>query len=156
MSESRAQSDAYSLPCTGNLRLLVTLPVLPVSTIGISHDRLTACCMTYLTIKELPLAKDSSHAKNLGIHYPFLEYASTYVLRHAEEAQRRGVMQENVLQCLQKYKGFERLRRFHNPFEKNPGLGCGKGITPLHALSIHGCYKLVKIILSESLININT
>jgi hypothetical protein len=67
-----------------------------------------ACCMSYIIIKELePLAKNISCAeelyfdkkelvfikkeqgfkKELNFNYPFLEYALSYVLNHAEKAQ---------------------------------------------------------------------
>jgi len=40
------------------------------------------------------ISKGGVTANVLSFDYPFLEYASTYILDHAEDAQRRGVMQK--------------------------------------------------------------
>jgi hypothetical protein len=69
-----------------NERLQRLDPELAADVIGISHDCLKACCLSYLTMRGLPLAWDRSHAKELGFYYPFLQYASTYVTEHAENA----------------------------------------------------------------------
>ena len=139
-----------------NRRLETLDPRLELNVIGQSHDYLRACCMSYLMMSELPLAKEDSQAKELSFNYPFLEYASTYVLDHAEEAQGRGIMQKEFVHCLQQQnEKFERLRHFHNAFEKIPDLGCGKGVTPLYTFSFHGYHELVKVILSEEQIDIN-
>ena len=105
-------------------------------------------------IKELPLAKDRPHAKELGFGYPFLEYASTYVLDHAEETQE--IAQEDFVQYLQQPHGeFERLRRFYNAFERYPSLGCVRGIRLLYMLSLHGHHKLVKVVLLNKEVDVN-
>ena len=139
-----------------NRRLQTLDPELESNAIGTSHDRLKACCLSYLLIKELPLAKDSSHAKELGFSYPFLEYASTYFLYHAEEAQARGIVQNDFVHWLQQPQGeFERLRSFHNAFENDPTLGCGRGARLLDMLSFHGHYELVGIALPEKGADVN-
>ena len=133
-----------------NRRLQTLHPDFQLDDIGTSHDRLKACCLSYLMIKELPLAKDSSHAKELSFSYPFLEYASTYFLYHAEEAQARGVIQNDFVQWLQQPQGeFERLRSFHDAFENSPTLRCGRGVRLLDMLSFHGYHELVGIALPE-------
>lgn len=129
-----------------NGRLQTLDPTLRLNPIGASHDCLKACCISYLMMSELQVASEGLKADEISSIYPFLEYASTYALSHAEEAQRRGVMQTNFLHYLQNYEGFERLRQFHNSFERIPGLGCGKGVTPLYMLSFHGCHELVKVV----------
>jgi len=54
--------------------------------------------------------------------------------------------------CLQQqHENFERLRHFHNAFERIPGLGCDKCVTLLYTLSFHGCHKLVKVVLKEQI-----
>ncbi|KAH8694325.1 ankyrin repeat-containing domain protein [Phaeosphaeriaceae sp. PMI808] len=123
--------------------------------IGTSHDSLRACCMSYLRMGELLVTSELPQADEISSMYPFLEYASTYVLNHAEEAQGRGVMQKELLHWLQRYEDFERLRSFHNAFERVPGLGCSKGVTPVHTLSLHGYHELVNSILSESGVDVN-
>jgi hypothetical protein len=70
-----------------NRRLETLDPTLELDAIGISNDCLRACCMSYLMINELPLAKERSQVNELSFNYPFLEYASTCVLDHAEVAQ---------------------------------------------------------------------
>ena len=137
-----------------NKRLQTLDPALELNAIGTSHDRLRACCLSYLMIKELPLAKDRPHAKELGFGYPFLEYASTYVLDHAEETQE--IAQEDFVQYLQQPHGeFERLRRFYNAFERYPSLGCVRGIRLLYMLSLHGHHKLVKVVLLNKEVDVN-
>ncbi|KAF8856734.1 hypothetical protein BDZ45DRAFT_691579 [Acephala macrosclerotiorum] len=137
-----------------NRRLQTLDPELESDAIGTSHDRLRACCLSYLMIKELPLAKDKSHAKELSCSYPFLEYASTYVLDHAKETQ--AIAQEDSMQWLQQLDvEFERLRCFHNAFEDSPSLGCDRGIRLLYMLSFHGHQKLVKVVLLKKEIDIN-
>jgi len=130
-------------------------PTLESNPIGTSHNCLKDCCMSYLMIGRLQLPKDRSAARDLTSSYPFLQYASTYVLDHAEEAQRRGVLQTKFLHRLQKYEDFERLRHFHSAFEIIPSWGWSKGVTPLYALEFQGCHQLMKIILSESRIDVN-
>ena len=91
-----------------------------------SHDRLKTCCQTYLNSNisryipsgdALPLAK-SETAKQLrqsvSIGFPFLYYATTYVLDHANVA-ARAVPQDNFL------KGFpwQTWIRLNNLFEKH-------------------------------------
>ena len=79
-----------------NKRLQTLDPTLELNVIGISHDRLSACCMSYLMMKELvPLMKDGSHMKEeLAFNHPFLEYASTHVFYHAERAQAESIEQQ--------------------------------------------------------------
>lgn len=61
-----------------NKRLQTLDPTLEPHAIGASHNRLAACCMSYIVMKELePSAKDMSNARRrLAFDYPFLEYFS--------------------------------------------------------------------------------
>ena len=137
-----------------NKRLQTLDPALKLNAISTSHNRLRACCLSYLMIKELPLAKDRSQAKELSFGYPFLEYASTYVLNHAEETQE--IAQEDFVQCLQQPHGeFKRLRHFHNVFEGYPSFGCVRGVKLLYMLSLHGHHKLVKVALLKKGADVN-
>jgi hypothetical protein len=137
-----------------NQRLQTLDLALKSNPIGVSHDRLRACCVSYLMIKELPLPKDRPHAEKLCFGYPFLDYASTYVLDHAEETQ--AIVQEGSLQCLQQpHLEFERLRRFHNAFEKFPSMGCDRGVRLLYMLSLRGYHKLVKVVLLKKEVDVN-
>jgi hypothetical protein len=112
--------------------------------------------MSYLMMSELPLAKERPQGNELAFDYWFLEYASTYVLDHAEVAQGRSIKQKNFVYCLQQqHENFERLRHFHNAFERNPGLGCDKGATPLYTVLFYGCHELVKVVLFEEQGDVN-
>ena len=104
-----------------NKRLQTLDPALEQHAIGASHDRLVACCMSYIMMKELePLVKDMPHTKKeLAFNYPFLEYASTYVLYHAENAQAGCITQQALVQRLQQpHREFERLRSFHDDLHR--------------------------------------
>ena len=139
-----------------NKRLETLDSGLESNAIGVSHDRLRACCMSYLMIEELPSAKDKLHVKELRLSYPFLEYASTYVLDHAEKAQAKSILQMDFMQCLQQPHGeFERLRRFHNAFEEDLFSRCGRGASLLYMLSLHGHDELVKVVLRDKGVDVN-
>jgi ankyrin repeat protein len=139
-----------------NKRLETLDSGLESNAIGASHDRLRACCMSYLMIKELPLPEGRPHVDELGSIYPFLEYASTHVLEHAEEAQARCIVQKDFVQSLQQPHGeFEQLRRFHNAFEEYPRLGCSRGVRLLYMLSFHGHRELVNIVPLEKEVDVN-
>ena len=100
--------------------------------------------------------KKKSRVNELSFDYPFLEYASTYVLGHAEVAQGRSIKQKNFIHCPQQQdENFERLRHFHNAFERIPGLGCDKGATPLYTVSFYGCPEVVKVALFEEQADVN-
>jgi hypothetical protein len=132
-----------------NKRLQTLDPALEPHTIGASHDRLVACCMSYMMMKELePLVKDMSCTKEeLAFDYPFLEYAWTYVLYHAEKAQAGYITPQALVQWLQQpHREFERLRSFHDAFQYNK---YGMGATLLYTVSFHGYYDLVQIVLKN-------
>ncbi len=56
--------------------------------------------MSYLIINELLLVKERLQVNEISFNYPFLEYASTYVLDHAEVAQGRSIKQKDFVHCL--------------------------------------------------------
>lgn len=108
-----------------NQRLQTLDLALNSNPIGISHNHLKACCMSYLKMKGLQLPKARLEEERLVLRYPFLEYASTFVLAHAEEAQARDIEQKSFVEQLQEQDEiFERVRLFHNFFEEYPGLRC--------------------------------
>jgi ankyrin repeat protein len=140
-----------------NKRLQMLDPKLELHAIGASHNRLVACCMSYIMMKELePLVKGMFYTKRkLAFDYPFLEYASTYVLYHAEKAQASCITQQALVQQLQQpHKEFERLRSFHDVFEEKSRLRYDKGLL-LYVVSLHSYYELVKIALLEVGANLN-
>ncbi|KAK4905583.1 hypothetical protein LTR49_025152 [Elasticomyces elasticus] len=76
-----------------------------------SHDRLKHCCQSYLDINSsscrpfdatLPMASSNAakdHRRTLAFKFPFLDYASQYVLYHADEA-ARTISQHDFLRNL--------------------------------------------------------
>jgi hypothetical protein len=71
-----------------NKRLQTLDPTLEQQVIGASHNQLMACCMSYIMNKGPKLlATDMLRSQDLAFSYPFLEYASTNILYHAENAQ---------------------------------------------------------------------
>jgi ankyrin repeat protein len=141
-----------------NKRLQTLDPTLEPHAISASHNRLVACCMSYIMMKELePLVKDISYTKKqLAFNYPFLEYASTYILYHAEKAQAGGVTQQALVQRLQQpHREFEQLRSFHDVFAEYSLLRYGRGVDLLYAVSFHGYYELAQIVLLEKGADVN-
>lgn len=141
-----------------NKRLQKLDPTLEPNAVGASHNQLVACCMSYIMMKELePLVKHMSYTRNeLAFNYPFLEYASAYVLYHAEKAQAGRITQQALVQRLQQPHGeFERLRSFHDILEGKFWLIYGTGADLLYAVSLQGCYELIQIVLLEKGVNVN-
>ncbi|KAL6886900.1 ankyrin repeat-containing domain protein [Trichoderma evansii] len=133
-----------------NQRLQRLSPALKVNPLGSSHERLRSCCMAYIMMEMFQSAKDRKRVKALEFSYPFLEYASTYVLEHAEEADRKNIGQANFLQrLLEEHDTFEKMRLFHNSFEKYTGTGCVRGVSLLHMLAFHGYNSLTKALLDK-------
>jgi hypothetical protein len=134
-----------------NKRLQILDPSLKLNAISVSHDRLMACCMSYVMMKELePLVKFWTNVKELAFNYPFLEYASTYILYHAEEALKGCAVQRALMQRVNQLDWkFEQLRSFHDSFESNVQLRYGKDVDLLYAVSLHGYYELAKAVLSN-------
>ena len=111
--------------------------------------------MSYMS--QLPSAKERSQVYELSVDHSFLEYASTYVFDHAEEAQRKGIKQNKFLQSLkQQYENFQRLQHIYNSFERNSYFRYYESATILYSLSFHGYRELVKALLSEGQVDINT
>jgi len=123
--------------------------------IGASHDRLASCCMSYIMRKELDsIVTSMLQREKLTGCYPFLEYASTQVLAHAEKAQAGCVSQEALLQRLQKLDGdFDRLKGFHDVFRRFYNHYNNAGL--LYALSLGGYYQLVRLVLLELKADVN-
>ncbi|KAL6786624.1 ankyrin repeat-containing domain protein [Trichoderma sp. SZMC 28012] len=136
-----------------NKRLRILDPNLESDIIGRSHERLRSCCMSYLTTQVRYPATDRAQIIALGDQYPFLEYASTYILSHAEMS--GSASQTQFLYHLNKHPlQLELMRLFHNAFETNSGMACVKGVRLLHIFAYHGLNRLIKILL-EKRINVD-
>lgn len=133
-----------------NKRLQKLDPELNVNVLGSSHECLRSCCMAYLMEDMFQSATDRKQVKALGSSYPFLEYASIYMLAHAEEAEKNQVGQAGIIQhLLEEPDIFERMRLFHNTFENHPGSGCVRGVSLLHMLAFHGYTRLTRALLDK-------
>ncbi|KAI1180558.1 hypothetical protein F4777DRAFT_252914 [Nemania sp. FL0916] len=77
---------------------------------GYSHEKLRSCCAEYMLSDPVRQAFCLETAQNeIGLQgvvltrqeivsrYPFLEYATKYILRHAEEAERHAISQSHFL-----------------------------------------------------------
>lgn len=135
-----------------NQRLKSLDPALEADPIGGSHERLKSCCFSYITEEVSESPKIREQVKVLESNYPFLRYASTYVLFHAEEAYRNGIAQTKFLQHLEEeHDTLERMRLFHNSFEVQAGSGCARGVTLLHMLAVHGYSRLAEALLDNDI-----
>ncbi|EHK48541.1 hypothetical protein TRIATDRAFT_181960, partial [Trichoderma atroviride IMI 206040] len=141
---------------TRNKRLQKLDPALKVNGLGSSHECLRSCCMAYLMEDTFQSATDRKQIKALGSSYPFLEYASVYLLAHAEEADKNQVGQAGFLQrLLEEPDTLEKLRLLHNSFEEFPGSGCARGVSLPHIVAFHGYTRLTTALLDKK-VNINT
>ena len=151
-----------------NQRLQTLDSTLEPHVIGASHDRLKDCCMSYIMMRDFePVVERVSRlneaqsfdfdVRELRDNYPFLVYASKYVLYHAEKAQEGCVWQENFVQQLQQqpHREFERLRIFRDWFTPDVVRKFGGSSALLYAISFYGYAKLVQISLLENGPNVN-
>jgi len=128
-------------------RLQRLSPALRSNPIGTSHDNLKDCCLSYLMTEGILIPKTASKAE-LHSSYPFLDYASNFILEHSEEAQARGIQQKDFVRFLQEDNGqLERLSQFHSIFAKQPADECTNGVTMLYICAFRGHKELVKVLL---------
>src|SRR5436190_5181062 len=109
---------------------------------GVSHDRLVVCCLSYINMEMLePLMEDVKPTKKLVWNYPFLEYASSHILDHAEQAHVGCIAQHKLFQRLRhEFKLFKRLKYFHDIFEQREEKKYGMKVKLLYVVSLH-CYQ---------------
>jgi ankyrin repeat protein len=148
-----------------NKRLQILQATLQQDPVGASHDRLVACCMAYIRMRDLDLYASEKQlpvgSKHLSRHlgslkafskqFPFTEYAATHVLAHAEIAQAGCISQQAYVQWLQ-HGGFQRLRIFHNAFARSYEVYAEELI---YAASSNDLYELAKIILHDNALVVN-
>ncbi|PQE17046.1 ankyrin repeat domain-containing protein [Rutstroemia sp. NJR-2017a BBW] len=132
-----------------NRRLQTLDLALKSNPIGTSYDRMRACCMSYLTMRELPLPKDRSEVQDLASSYPFLQYAAAYVLEHAEEAQAGNIEQKEFLQAGWDAKRVSLFHKLSQPFGKCWGFACGSGISLFYFSLCHKYGGLVYALLEK-------
>ena len=121
--------------------------------IGTSHERLMACCTSYLMmceLKPLPPGIPYYMIDKLAIDFPFLKYSSTSVFYHGEMALLGGVDREVLNHPLQRLcNGFERVRSFRSIFCDIPATVLVTKHHVLYALCLNGYFELVQLVLVE-------
>ena len=68
---------------------------------GVSHERLKVCCYNYMKFSKTrhsALAASMSCPKALDLNLPFLEYAMSHLLNHANLAEKHGFTQESFIE----------------------------------------------------------
>ncbi|KAL7894197.1 ankyrin repeat-containing domain protein [Trichoderma sp. SZMC 28014] len=138
-----------------NKRLQKLDPDLKLNVLGSSHERLRSYCMTYIMMIPFHLATDRNQKETLASSYPFLEYASLYLLKHAEEADKQQIGQAGFLQCLIEEPGpLEKIGLLHNVFEEYTDNGCERGVSLPYMLAFYGYTRLTRALLDMK-VNIN-
>jgi hypothetical protein len=122
--------------------------------IDISHDRLTACSMACITVKELQhYLEDWSKLKRAASLYPLLEYAVQNVLYHANRAKAGSPSQSGLLEWLRHGKNFAALTVMHDTISK--GGEKYEGGTQLYALAVDNCVTLLRTCLLDPFYDVN-
>jgi ankyrin repeat protein len=147
---------------TRNQRLVKLDPRLDPKAVGVSHARLASCCMVDMMQEELrSLAIDILSGANLdeGVpdvvkeSYPLFQYTLENLLAHAENAQAEEISQVSLLRRLGKREDYENLSLLHDDLRmSNKSF---KGGQLLYALSLQGCYYLVRALLVECGADVN-
>ncbi|KAF1956471.1 HET-domain-containing protein [Byssothecium circinans] len=120
---------------------------------GQSHERLKQCCLNYIKVdvfaalkipQSLPKASTPEAAdirKAVDSSFPFLEYATSNVLYHANAAQAGGVPQEHFL------KSFSHPQwvRLDNLFEKREVRRHSAGVSLLYLLGERNMPELIGV-----------
>jgi hypothetical protein len=81
-------------------------PKLSGRAIGTGNHRLAQACINYLSIQDLPPYENNESIhwgarrslEKLTESYPFLDYAITFAIKHAAEAERNGIPQDYIVQ----------------------------------------------------------
>jgi ankyrin repeat protein len=95
---------------------------------------------------------DQKQIRALAFRYPFLVYASFYILNHAEEADEHQIGQDAFLQrLLDEPETLEKIRLFHSFFEVNYGFRCARGANLLYMLAYNRHYRLTKALLNKNI-----
>lgn len=138
-----------------NKRLQRLDPGLEENVNGTSHDRLRACCMQYIMMEELwrVVVRGSERRTNLSINYPFLVYASSYLLDHAEAAQKQCVEQRALLQ--QSPEQLRRLKVFHDAFGNHADSSRCRDAGILYMFMSHDYHSLVRFALFTNGVDVN-
>jgi len=133
-----------------NRRLQSLERELELNPIGTSHDRLKSCCVSYMLMDAIPVPKDKEEGESFESRYPFLKYASTHFLDHAEAAEAGHVRQTEFLRRLrEQHDVWERVKLIHNSFEQVGGSGCVKRASLLYMAVAHGYGNLVRTLLED-------
>jgi hypothetical protein len=131
-----------------NKRLQMLDPSLKGNVTAASHDRLRECCFSYIETQSTKIAQaQNDSGPVMAEEFPFLLYASIFVLYHAEEAEKGSMLQQDFFRQLQDPFTFERLKTAHDIWPRFGDLKLGKETGPLYAVSLKGLPHLVKRLL---------
>ena len=137
-----------------NKRLQTLEAALQQHPVGASHDRLVACCMSYIGMRDLDsyanggLLAETFKYRSVN-QFPFLRYASMFVLFHAEMAQAGCISQQVYVQRLQ-HGDFQRLRIFLNALTFE-----AYSEELINAVSHDGHFELAKMVLQHTAASVN-
>jgi ankyrin repeat protein len=133
--------------------------------IGQCHSRLANCCLSYIMMRSLEfLDREDApdvHESHLETGkstdptklYPFLSYASVYILDHIEAAEVGGVSQVEVLVNLQ--QGSKEIRRIQN-IANFVDIDTWKDKAEvIHVAAGKGFYETFMVLLEELKVNVN-
>ena len=120
------------------------------SLIGASNFRLSRSCLRYLLLDEVQARKKPS-GTSLEERLPFLRYATIHWTRHAEDAEKWGISQIDLLTHIQLSSSFmqswiDAYKDFDNSINVCPPLGT----TMLHIVSRHNLHSTLQTALDQS------
>ena len=132
--------------------------------LGYSHQRLSRSCINYLKLKEvIKTAQDKFHVTHeertvleferiaLRARFPFLNYAATSWVSHAEQAENLDVLQQDLIQLFSSHSGeafktWIQLYRFIDIYSPR----CPEvGSTLLHIASSSNLQSVTQVLLEE-------
>ncbi|CZR51252.1 uncharacterized protein PAC_01127 [Phialocephala subalpina] len=122
--------------------------------IGQGHHRMARACINYATLADVHLAVRTGQTQQ----FPFLSYAVKSWVWHAKKAEASGISQDDLPERFQgPFGGF--LQRWIDAYRAiDPSSeGCPDGrATLLHVTSEHGILSVVKTLLLEPALDINS
>ncbi|KAF3930817.1 hypothetical protein ABW20_dc0110533 [Dactylellina cionopaga] len=141
-----------------NRRLQRLDPTLVPHVVEASHGRLATCCLSYINMEELRLLslRSFTDQNEVSQAYPFLQYATLNIFKHAETASIGDIRQDTLLARLHHDPNLlQQLQTFHNTFVSNESLKYSIGTNLLYTLAIDHKLGLVKTLLLDNSVNVN-
>ncbi|KAH8588852.1 Het-eN, partial [Bisporella sp. PMI_857] len=145
------QSVIDFLVLQGGLRLIDRTRMSIDLAIGHAHHRLSRSCIRYMAMEEVGYFERVDR-DNLGVEFPFLHYAITSWVVHAEQAEAKTISQSDLLDYLRwpsrdLLQRWSRLYRALDPSSKDCPPG---GPSLLHVVSRSSLISALRAILEDS------